>query len=98
MPVKAAVRETKEETGVQLEAENLTFLGERQLSNNGRRPIVDIHFYVATLTVKQPPKITRPLEILETQWFPLANLPTSRSKTVALAAELFEAAKTSLRP
>ncbi len=78
----AAIRETFEETGVMIPNGSITCIGEERLTSNGHWPVIDAVFYKAVLKEIQPPRISRPHEILEVRWFPLSNLPNKRSMSV----------------
>ncbi len=87
-PIAAAIRETKEETGVTLTEKNIKCLGEQRVSSRKRWPMVAMVFYVAKLDTMQEPVITRPLEILDVQWFSRSAVPAVHSKTLDIILSL----------
>lgn len=85
---QAAVRETMEETGVQLSLNTLKAVGQRRLPPNQRWPQMNITFFGTRLSKQQTPAITHRFEILEARWFRLDDLPKKRSVTVDIGLEL----------
>ena len=85
----ACVREVREETGVRLDPASLRQLGEFKHSDPAAPFTIDCWQAHAQ---KQPPRIPRRfrLEVLEAAWFPLKELPASRSLTVEQALELLK--------
>lgn len=67
----AAVRELREETGVELEAKQLESLGSWQTSFFGLRYQAE---YFAVRFSERPTLRSQPLEIAELAWLPLKNL------------------------
>ena len=48
---------------------------------------MNLTFFHVQLDKKQNATISRPLEILEAAWFPINDLPSGHSKTIATALE-----------
>ena len=87
-PKTAAVRETFEEAGVNLDERKVKSLGEFANGDSNAPFIVDC--YVANIP-KQPAHIAarHRLEMLDVAWFSMKHLPSHRSKTVDRALKLY---------
>ncbi len=83
--IEAAVRETHEETSIVLNDKHLIRLGEARLPKEVKWPQVNMVFFKTTLGKTVKPRVTRPLEILDVQWFPLSELPEDHSDTIDTA-------------
>jgi len=92
-PFAAAVREVQEETAVLIPENKLTCLGERRITARLGWPSIDVLFYVAQLNSYQEPRIIRPAEILEVQWFKTAEIPKKHSDSIDIAYEMCSASK-----
>lgn len=86
-PVAAAIRELKEETGIQLQESDLSELG-RFISDNGAYKYM-VACFVATVA-RHTPRIRghQQLELLDEQWFAIDNLPDDLSPSVVGALKL----------
>ena len=92
-PEAAAVRETLEETGVEISADQLRTIGARRLPSGASWPQVDATFLHAALSRQQAPRVTHHWEIIEAGWFPLDQLPERRSKTVDVGLRFLSKAR-----
>lgn len=89
----AAQREVHEEVGITLNKENLQEIGIVPQYGLSKRVHYDRVFLVVQLQEPLEPKIIRPLEILEAQWFPLSALPEPHSETLDVALSLLSKSK-----
>lgn len=88
-PMTAAIREAAEEVGVAITEDQIKCLGEDRLpARSSSWPMVNVVFYLATLDSRQEPHISRPLEILEADWFKVTELPENHSDTLKFALGL----------
>lgn len=94
-PMSAVVRETLEEVNIVITEDMLVCTGEQRTGKNW--PRVDMIFYIVDLPIQQEPHITRPLEILEAQWFELTNLPDDYSETLSTALNFAKTYKLNIR-
>lgn len=89
-PLKGAVRELEEETGVVINEERLQFIGEDRLPRDKPWPKSDLLFYVVNLPKRSEIKITRPLEILEVGWFKLDRLPQDCGASIRIGLDMLK--------
>lgn len=89
-PEYAASRELKEEVGIQVPIKNLQFLTQARIPVGKRYPATNMTFYHVSLNSKIKPQITRPLEVLQAEWFSIDNLPSDRSEVVTMALNLID--------
>lgn len=89
-PMLAAIREVKEEVGIYLNEGELQCIGEDRLPNYRRWPRYAVVFYVAHVPKKQAIKIRRPLEVIESSWFAVTDIPSNTSSTVQVALKHYK--------
>jgi len=71
---QAAIRETKEETGLQISPENITFKGiTNDFYQESGKHYITLHFVCHSFSGS--PKVTEPDKCACWQWFDLDNLP-----------------------
>ncbi len=87
-PEEAAVRETLEETGITISAEDLKYIGQRQLPIKKRWPRYNVKFYSISIPKIVEPQITRPYEVIAASWFDIANLPEQLGESAQVGLEL----------
>ena len=87
---QAVVRELAEEVGLKVKTGQIKKIGEdyRAGSRHKRWPRFTRVYFVIRLPRRVEPKITRPLEILEAQWFLLSDLPQEGNATLETALKL----------
>ena len=86
-PVRAAIRELAEETGLQLGEDALKELG--SFMNPYKAAPFTIICFAATVTKQEPEQARhRRLEVLDSAWFPITKLPADCSPTVKKALAL----------
>jgi ADP-ribose pyrophosphatase YjhB (NUDIX family) len=88
-PSEAAAREVHEETGLRLVADQLKELG--TFANHDSNAPFTIACFIIEV-VRREPRIKRrhKLEMLDVNWFPLAELPKDHSPTVDVALDLYK--------
>lgn len=84
---EAAVRETREETGIVITGSQLRMLGQQRLGTGLPWTKAEIHFLLVELSEDQQPTVSRPLEIIEAAWWPLDRLPAKASPTVKVGLD-----------
>ncbi len=85
--IDACIREVLEETGIKLNVKP-DYLAGKQLPANKKWPVAHIDFFAAQVSKMAPPRIRRPLEILDVRWFPLNKLPEDTSPTVSIGLNM----------
>ena len=86
----AAIRETKEEVGVTINKNDLKKIGWQRVPYKKGWPYLNLTFFQVSLAVKPHISVTRPLEILEADWFSKDNLPKKHSKFLDIALSLLK--------
>lgn len=84
---EAAIREIEEEVGIKINKKDLKKLGWRRVPYNKGWPYINLTFFEVNLSKKPKISITRPLEIIEADWFRIGSLPGRYSKTVDMMLE-----------
>lgn len=87
-PQNAAAREVFEETNLKIDPKDFSILAEKFIPIQQSNESFRVTFLVARLSAMLPTAVIRPLEVLETDWFPLDSLPEGYSPTVDIALEL----------
>jgi len=81
----AAVRELKEELGIEANAANLSQIWEGRIRNKG----MSYKAYFFILRLPEPSQIQlQKTELKDAKWFPLSDLPTPLKREAKLALEL----------
>ena len=88
--MSAAVRELAEETGLDIQREQLQLLGTARVSNNIKFPAINNTYFYLDYKGKQEPKIVRKYEIQHLEWFKRSRLPSQYSKSVTVAFDLLK--------
>ena len=88
-PIDAAVRELREETGIEVTPNMLNFIGEKRLPEDRMWPRYDALFYVVKLSTTQRTKIHSKYEIIDTKWFKLSQLPDKLGTSVTESIRLY---------
>jgi len=89
-PEEAAARELLEETGITVSAEDLKYIGQRQLPIKKLWPRYNVKFYSVSIPKIVEPHISRPYEVIAVSWFATANLPQQLGESAQVGLDLMK--------